>query len=107
MPDPNIFDPNDENVDLGDYIVTLTLENGGDTDFIISAIFPCGDLDYVALIPREQAESDEPVDIYLYRYTEDENGEPIFGNIEDDAEYMKAAAEFDRLATEYQKSQNK
>lgn len=105
MPNENFFDPSDENIDAGDYIVTLTLEEGGDTDFIISAIFPCGDLDYVALIPQEQAESDEPVDIYLYRYTEDENGEPVFGNIEDDAEYERAAAEFDRLATEYQNSQ--
>ena len=40
-------------------------------------------------------EFDADSDIYLYRYSEDENGEPELGNIEDDDEYEAAADAFD------------
>ena len=51
---------------------------------------------YIALLPIEQ-ENEEEDDIYLYRYSEDEEGNPILDNIEDDDEYDIVADAFDEL----------
>ena len=53
--------------------VTLTLDDGTDLLCDILAIFPCGDKEYIALVPSD---GDENSDIYLYGFkqgeTEDE-----------------------------------
>ena len=51
---------------------------------------------YVALLPVGQ-ENEEEDDIYLYRYSEDADGNPILDNIEDDEEYDIVADAFDEL----------
>lgn len=51
---------------------------------------------YVALLPVEQESEDED-DIYLYRYSEDADGNPVLDNIEDDEEYDIVADAFDEL----------
>ena len=45
-------------------------------------------------------EDSEEGEVYLYRYTEDENGEPNLENIEDDDEYEIVADAFDELLDE-------
>ncbi len=77
-------------------ILTLTLEDGEELDCAVLTIFPVGKEDYIALLPLsgERAESGE---VYLYRYSETEDGEPCIGNIGDDDEYDAVSDAFDEL----------
>lgn len=80
--------------------VTLTLDDGSELECIVLTIFPAGGKDYIALLPMEGAEADE---VYLYRYSEDAEGNPDLQNIEDDEEYEIVSDAFDELldAEEY------
>ena len=79
--------------------VTLTLDDGRELECVVLTIFPAGDEEYIALLPMDDEDSDEG-EVYLYRYTEDENGEPNLENIEDDDEYEIVADAFDELLDE-------
>lgn len=82
--------------------VTLTLDDGSELECIVLTIFPAGGKDYIALLPMEGAEADEG-EVYLYRYSEDAEGNPDLLNIEDDEEYEIVSDAFDELldAEEY------
>ena len=60
--------------------VTLSLDDGTECECAIVRIFPAGD------------NNDE---VYLYRYTEKDNGEPVLENIESDEEFETVADAFD------------
>jgi len=79
-----------------DMTVTLALDDGSELECEVLAIFPADKNMYIALIPLEQ-ENDEEDDVYLYRYSEDADGNPILDNIEDDDEYDIVADAFDEL----------
>ena len=79
--------------------VTLTLDDGRELECVVLTIFPAGDKEYIALLPRDDEDSEEG-EVYLYRYTEDENGAPNLENIEDDDEYEIVADAFDELLDE-------
>ncbi|MGN0370166.1 MAG: DUF1292 domain-containing protein [Butyrivibrio sp.] len=85
-----------------DDTVTLTLDDDTEVECAIVSIFPAGDRQYIALLPLG-GEEEANGEVYLYRYVEDENGEPGLENIEDDDEYETAADAFDELedAAEY------
>ena len=70
--------------------VELTLDNDEVVECAILTLFEAGGKEYIALLPLN-----EDGDVYLYRYTEDANGEPELENIEDDDEYEIAADAFD------------
>lgn len=76
-----------------DATVTLTLDDNTEIECGIVAIFPCGDNDYIALLPLD----DEASEVFLYRYNEDENGEPSLENIEDDDEFERVSDAFDEF----------
>ena len=61
----------------------------------ILTLFEAGGKEYIALLPLNEDGETEDGDVYLYRYTEDANGEPELENIEDDDEYEIAADAFD------------
>ena len=61
----------------------------------IFTLFEAGGKEYIALLPLNEDGETEDGDVYLYRYTEDANGEPELENIEDDDEYEIAADAFD------------
>lgn len=77
--------------------VTLTLEDGSELECSVLAIFPVQDKQYIALVPMNESEDSEEGDVYLYRFTEFEDGEIELGNIEDDDEYEAVADAFDEL----------
>ena len=79
--------------------VTLTLDDGSELECVVLTIFPAGDGDYIALLPMEGEEAEEG-EVYLYRYTETEDGAPNLENIEDDDEYEIVADAFDELLDE-------
>ena len=53
--------------------------------------------EYIALLPDDGTD-----DVYIYGYKEDENDEENFEiiDIEDDAEFERVAAEFEKLSLE-------
>ena len=79
-----------------DEAVGTMIAGGEYPDFIEGASGQKQLYDAGALVPLDDnMEFDADSDIYLYRYSEDENGEPELGNIEDDDEYEAAADAFD------------
>ena len=86
-----------ETIDNDGYVtIELTLDNDEVIQCAILTVFEAGGKEYIALVPLDDnMEFDADSDIYLYRYSEDENGEPELGNIEDYDEYEAAADAFD------------
>ncbi len=84
---------------LDDYeedTVTLTLDDDTEVECAVVSIYPANGRNYIALLPLG-GEEEENGEVYIYRYTEDEKGEPGLDNIEDDEEYEIAADAFDEL----------
>lgn len=88
--------------------VTLTLDDDTTLECVVINIFRAGEQEYIALLPME-GEAAEDGEVYLYRYSEDEDGQPNLENIEDDEEFeivsdafdeMLDSAEFDELVSE-------
>ncbi len=74
--------------------VTLSLDDGTECECAIVRIFPAGDKDYIALLPLEGPAADND-EVFLYRYSETADGEPVLENIETDEEYETVAEAFD------------
>ncbi len=79
--------------------VTLTLDNDETLECAVLTIYEVDGQEYIALLPLDD-EQNEDGDVYLYRYTETEDGEPTLDNIEDDDEYEAAADAFDEWLDE-------
>lgn len=76
--------------------VTLTLDDDTEVECVVLTIFTAGERDYIALLPMEGEDSEEG-EVYLYRYSETEDGTPELDNIVDDDEYEIVADAFDEL----------
>lgn len=88
---------NDDN----DILVTLDLDDGSQVECEILTIFTVNDQDYIALLPLDDAgEANEEGEVYIYRYSEDEEGNPSLDNIQDDEEYEAVSDRFDELLDE-------
>jgi uncharacterized protein YrzB (UPF0473 family) len=72
--------------------VTLSLDGDIECECAIIRIFPAGDNTYIALLPIEDEENDE---VYLYRFTQQDNEEPLLENIETDEEYEIVSKAFE------------
>lgn len=95
MPNPNEI----ENAD--DIRVTLNLDDGKDVECKILTIFEANGRDYIALLPLDENGNDnESGDVYIYRYDEDENGNPSLDNIASEEEYETVSDRFDELLYE-------
>ena len=76
--------------------VTLTLDDDTEVECVVLTIFTAGERDYIALLPMEGEDSEEG-EVYLYRYSETDDGTPVLDNIEDDDEYEIVADAFDEM----------
>ncbi|MCI9161872.1 MAG: DUF1292 domain-containing protein [Lachnospiraceae bacterium] len=85
-----------EEMDQEEVTVTLTLDDGSQLECVVLTIFDAGEREYIALLPME-GELAEEGEVYLYRYSEDAEGNPNLENIEDDEEYDIVADAFDEL----------
>lgn len=93
-----INNPNNEDTDI---LVTLDLDDGTQAECEILTIFTVDEQDYIALLPLdEKGEPNEDGEVFIYRYFEDENGNPTLDNIQDDDEYEAVADKFDELLDE-------
>ena len=89
----------EQDMEQEEVTVTLTLDDGSQLECVVLTIFDAGEREYIALLPMESAETEEG-EVYLYRYTEDADGNPNLENIEDDEEYAMVADAFDELLDE-------
>lgn len=89
-----------QNLDDDDMFVTLDLDDGSQVECEILTIFEVDKQDYIALLPLSDEESEDGDEVYIYRYNEDEDGNPSLENIEDDEEYEAVADRFDELLDE-------
>lgn len=95
--DPNL--EHDEIEGQEEMTVTLTLDDGLELECVVLTIFTAGERDYIALLPMDGPEAEEG-EVYLYRYSEKEDGQPDLENIQDDAEYEIVADAFDQMLDE-------
>ena len=79
--------------------VTLTLDDDSEVECIVITIFEAGERDYIALLPMSVAETEDG-EVYLYRYSEDADGNPELDSIESDEEYEIVADRFDEWLDE-------
>lgn len=75
--------------------ITLSLDDGTELNCIVLDIFSVDEKDYIALQPEDAEEEED--NVFLYRYIEEENGEPQLLNIEDDDEFEAVADAFEEL----------
>lgn len=95
MGNPNELD------DADDIRVTLNMDDGNDIECRILTIFDVGEQDYIALLPLDEDGNDnEDGEVFIYRYFEDEDGEPSLDNIASDEEYETVSDRFDELLDE-------
>ena len=87
-----------QNLDEDAMFVTLDLDDGSQVECEILTIFDVNKQDYIALLPLSDDEESE--EVFIYRYFEDEDGNPSLENIEDDEEYEAVADRFDELLDE-------
>lgn len=87
--------------DEEDILVTLEMDDGTTAECEILTIFEVNEQDYIALLPLdEQGTPNEEGTVYIYRYQEDEDGNPSLDNIMDDEEYEAVEERFDELLDE-------
>lgn len=90
--------PNNDDTDI---LVTLDLDDGSQVECEILTIFTVGEQDYIALLPLDdKGEPNEEGEVFIYRYSEDEDGNPSLDNIQDDEEYEAVSDRFDELLDE-------
>ncbi len=89
----------EQDMEQDEVTVTLTLDDGSQLECVVLTIFDAGEREYIALLPMDSEETDEG-EVYLYRYTEDADGNPNLENIESDEEYDIVAEAFDELLDE-------
>lgn len=89
------------NLEDDDMFVTLDLDDGSSVECQILTIFEADGRDYIALLPLdENGDGNEDGEVFIYRYSEDAEGNPSLENIEDDDEYEVISDRFDELLDE-------
>ena len=76
--------------------ITLEFDEGESLVCEPLFIFYFEEQDYIALMPEDESLDD----VFLFRYTEFDNGEFELSEIEDDDEYDRVVTEFERLSEE-------
>lgn len=74
--------------------VTLYLDNDETIECQILCILDVNEQQYIALLPQDE-EGGEESPVYIYRYTQDADGEPGLESIEDDEEYEAVCDAYD------------
>lgn len=87
----------DSSLQPGDTTVTLTLDDDSTIECAVLTTYKVEDKEYIALLPLDENGQNTDGEVFLYRFTEDENGQPMLDNILDDDEYEAAADAFDEL----------
>ena len=76
-------------------VITLEFDDGAEVECEIMGVFDYNGKEYIALIPDDGTD-----DVYIYGYKEVGDDEFELVDIEDDAEFEAAVAEFDSIMDE-------
>ena len=76
-------------------VITLEFDDGVEVECEIMGVFDYEGKEYIALIPDDGSD-----DVYIYGNKEVGDDEFELVDIEDDAEFEKVVAEFDKIMTE-------
>lgn len=88
----------DCSIDVSQPTVTLTLDDDTEVVCAVLNIFSASNnREYIALLPLDENGQNQDGEVYLYRYSETDGGQPMLANIEEDEEYTAAADAFNRL----------
>lgn len=79
-----------------DLFVTITLEDDSEVECQVLTIFEVEGQDYIVLLPLDDDDSEEG-EVYIYRYFEDEDGEPGLDNLESEEEFEMVSEIFDQI----------
>ena len=90
------FDYDDEEVE----IYTLEFDDGTEVECESMGTFQCGDKEYIALIPYDGTD-----DVYIYGYEEVGEDEFELIDIEDEGEFERVVAEFDKIMEELEEEE--
>ena len=91
MANKNNRDYVDEELD----IITLEFDDDSEVECEIMGVFDYEGKEYIALIPHDDTD-----DVYIYGYKETGDDEYELIDIEDDEEFEKVVAEFDKIMAE-------
>ena len=77
-------------------LVTITGEDGKPIECAVLAVIEHDNLEFALLAPVEQLTSEEgdEIEMYIFRYQLDEEGNQLFGFVEEDATYEAVRKEF-------------
>jgi len=75
--------------------ITLSLDDGTELNCIVLDIFTVDNKEYIALQPEDGEEEDD--NVFLYRYIQEDDGDPQILNIDDDEEFEAVADAFEEL----------
>jgi uncharacterized protein YrzB (UPF0473 family) len=77
-------------------LVTITGEDGKPIECAVLAVIEHDSLEFALLAPVEQLTSEEgdEIEMYIFRYEVDEEGNQLFGFVEEDATYDAVRKEF-------------
>ena len=75
--------------------ITLEFDDGVEVECEIMGVFDYDGKEYIALIPNDDTD-----DVYIYGYKEIRDDEFELVDIEDDDEFEKVVAEFDKIMEE-------
>ena len=87
-------DKNTPEIEEADFI-TLEFDDGEEIECEIMGVFDFENKEYIALLPDDGSE-----DVYIYGYEEVGDDEFELIDIEDDEEFAKVVAEFDKIMEE-------
>ena len=91
--------------ELAEEIVTITMDDNSEVHCVILGIFEAeNDREYIALLPLDGPEAGND-QVYIYRYDEDENEQPILENIADDEEFALASKAFAEMMEELEEEE--
>ena len=77
------------------------MDDDSEVECRILTIFEMEDQDYIVLLPLDDEGNDnEEGEVFIYRYQEDEDGNPSLENIEDEEEFEAVSDCFDELLDE-------
>ena len=77
--------------------ITLTMDDDSEVECSILGIFPVKENEYIALLPLDENGQSPDGEVYLYRFSTTENGDPVLSNIEEDDEYAAVADAFNKI----------
>ena len=85
--------------------IDLEFEDGESGEYMVVDIIEADGRDYIVLTPEADFDNDDETLLLYYRYDEDENGEPILGQIESDEEFDKVLDAFEAVMDEIEYDQ--